>query len=103
MAPISAHARLAAGVETPRERLTRARGDLLPASPWRGALGTALEALSEPSPESIRALSWLHDALVALLPANPRRDSLEQRALRRAATALEDELATHAGHAVRSA
>jgi len=76
----------------PRERLRRALADLHPASPWTGVLTTALEVLDEPGPQRARALSWLHHALRSRLPEEPRRDTLEQRVLRRAAHALEDEL-----------
>jgi hypothetical protein len=77
---------------TPRERLRRAREELHPASQWRELLTTALEAMDEPSRARTRALWWLHHALTASLPLEARRDSLEQRALRGAAMAIEDEL-----------
>jgi hypothetical protein len=85
------------GRPTPRERLRRASEDLHPASQWSGAVLTAVDALDDPSPARIRALFWLHDALAARLPDDPRGDSLEQRVLRRAVDAIEDELvADHA-------
>jgi hypothetical protein len=77
---------------TPRERLCRAREELQPNSEWRELLTTALEAMDEPSRARTRALWWLHHALTASLPIEPRRDSLEQRVLRGAAAAIEDEL-----------
>ena len=77
---------------TPRERLRRAREELHPGSPWRELLSTALEAIDEPSRARTRALWWLHHALTASLPEEAPRDSIEQRVLRRAAAAIEDEL-----------
>jgi hypothetical protein len=77
---------------TPRERLRAARADLHPSSPWRELLTTALQAVDEPGQARRRALCWLHHALTVGLPQNPSRDSLEQRVLRRAADAIEDEL-----------
>jgi hypothetical protein len=77
---------------TPRERLRTARADLHPSSPWRELLTTALQAVDETGQGRHRALCWLHHALTVRLPENPSRDSLEQRALRRAADAIEDEL-----------
>ena len=77
---------------TPRARLRKAREDLHPGSPWREMLTTALEAVDEPGHARHRALCWLHHALTVRLPENPSRDSLEQRVLRRAADAIEDEL-----------
>jgi hypothetical protein len=53
---------------------------------------TALGAVDDPSPARIRALFWLHDALTMLLPIEPGADSLEERVLRRASTAIEDEI-----------
>jgi hypothetical protein len=55
-------------------------------------LTTALEAIDDPGQARHRALCWLHHALTVRLPENPSRDSLEQRVLRRAADAIEDEL-----------
>lgn len=77
---------------SPRERLCRAHEDLHPTSEWRGALLTAVRAVDDGSPRRIRALFWLHDALTTLLPADPADDSIEHRVLRRAATAIEDEI-----------
>jgi hypothetical protein len=77
---------------TPRERLRRAHDDLHPGSTWRGAVLTALQAVDDPSPVRIRALFWLHDALTMLLPIEPGADSLEERVLRRASAAIEDEI-----------
>ena len=77
---------------TPRARLRKAREDLHADSPWREMLTTALEAVDEPGQARHRALRWLHHALTVRLPENPTRDSLEQRVLRRAADAIEDEL-----------
>jgi len=77
---------------TPRERLRSAREELHQSSTWRELLTTALEAMDEPSRARTRALWWLHHALTASLPDEPRRDSLEQRVLRGAAAAIEDEL-----------
>ena len=77
---------------SPRERLRRAREELHPGSPWRELVTTAMEAIDEPSRARTRALWWLHHALTASLPEEPRRDSLEQRVLRGAAAAIEDEL-----------
>jgi hypothetical protein len=53
---------------------------------------TAIRAVDDTSPARIRALYWLHDALTALLPEDPSGDSVEQRVLRKAAGAIEDEL-----------
>ena len=77
---------------SPRERVRRAREELHPDSPWRELLRTALEAIDEPSHARTRALWWLHHALSAPLPFEPRRDSQEQRILRGAAAAIEEEL-----------
>jgi hypothetical protein len=77
---------------TPRARLRKAREDLHPDSPWREMLTTALEAIDEPGHARQRALCWLHHALTVRLPENPSRDGVEQRVLRRAADAIEDEL-----------
>jgi hypothetical protein len=77
---------------SPRERLRRARENLHPGSDWHEVVTTALEAMDEPTQARSRALWWLHHALTAHLPAEPRRDSLEQRVLRGAAQAIEDEL-----------
>jgi hypothetical protein len=77
---------------SPRERLRRARENMHPGSDWREVLTTALEAMDEPTQARSRALWWLHHALSAQLPAEPRRDSIEQRVLRGAASAIEDEL-----------
>jgi hypothetical protein len=77
---------------TPRERLRLAREELHTDSPWRELLTTALEAMDEPGRARTRALWWLHHALTAPLPIESRRDSLEQRVLRGAAAAIEDEL-----------
>ena len=90
--PPEAPSRVPDDRNTPRERLRRAREELHPGSPWRELLTTALEAMDEPSRARTRALWWLHHALTAPLPIEPRRDSLEQRVLRGAATAIEDEL-----------
>jgi hypothetical protein len=80
-----------------RERLVRAHDELPATSAWRGALATAVRAVDEPGADRVRTLFWLHDALGGLLPADARQDTLEQRSLRRAATAIEDELvAEHA-------
>jgi len=76
----------------PRERLRRAHADLHPASTWRGAVLSALRAVDDTGPTRIRALFWLHDTLSMVLPADPSDDSLEHRVLRRAATAIEDEI-----------
>ena len=84
----------------PRERLRGAYRDLHPASTWRGAILTALRAVDDPESRArIRALFWLHDALTMLLPLEPGADSLEQRVLRTASRAIEDELV--ADHAAR--
>ena len=86
-----------------RERLRRAVDDLHPASEWREAVLTALQAVDEPSPARIQAMYWSHDALSALLPRDPADDTLEQRVLRRAAGVLEDELVAHHASALRIA
>jgi hypothetical protein len=91
------------GRPTPRERLRRASEDLHPASRWRGAVATAIDAVDDPSPARIRALFWLHDALTARLPDDARTDSLEQRVLRRAAEAIEDEIVADHASAMRIA
>jgi hypothetical protein len=77
---------------SPRERLRRAREILHQGSDWREVLTTALEAMDESSQARSRALWWLHHALTAQLPTEPRRDSFQQRVLRGAAQAIEDEL-----------
>jgi hypothetical protein len=77
---------------SPRERLRRAREDLHHGSYWREVLTTALEAIDEPGQARTRALWWLHHAITHPLPIEPHRDSLEQRVLRRAAAAIEEEL-----------
>jgi hypothetical protein len=88
---------------SPRERLCRAHADLHPASRWRGALLTALRAVDDTSPARIRALFWLHDTLTMLLPDESRADSLEQRVLRRASVAIEDEIVADHVSALRIA
>ena len=90
--PPGAPRRVSDDRNTPRERLRSAREELHPSSTWRELLTTALEAMDEPSRARTRALWWLHHALTASLPDEPRRDSLEQRVLRGAAAAIEDEL-----------
>jgi hypothetical protein len=80
-----------------RERLRRASEDLHPSSEWRGAVLAAIRAVDDAGPGRIRALYWLHDALSARLPGDPARDTLEQRVLRRAVEAIEEEVvADHA-------
>ncbi len=59
---------------------------------WRGAVLTAVRAVDDTSPSRIRVLFWLHDTLGMLLPDEPGADSLEHRVLRRASTAIEDEI-----------
>ncbi len=76
----------------PRERLCRALRDLHPSSPWRDVLSTALQAMDGPARERDRALSWLHYAISFRLPADPQRDTMEHRVLRRALSAIDDEL-----------
>jgi hypothetical protein len=88
---------------SPRERLCRAHADLHPASTWRGALLTALRAVDDTSPARIRTLFWLHDVLTMLLPDESRADSLEQRVLRRASVAIEDEIVADHVSALRIA
>jgi hypothetical protein len=87
----------------PRERLRGAYRDLHPASAWRGAMLTALRAVDDRGPSRTRALFWLHDALTMLLPLEPGADSLEQRVLRTAARAIEDELVADHASALRIA
>ena len=77
---------------TPRARLREAREDLHAGSPWREVLTTALEAIDEQGAARHRALCWLHHAIDVCLPSDSRRDSNEQRVLRAAAQAIEDEL-----------
>ena len=89
--------------ESRRERLRRALEDLYPGSPWRGVLTTALQAMDEPSQARSRALCWLHHAITVRLPADPRRDTLEHRVLRRAVTAIEEELDADDARAPRAA
>jgi hypothetical protein len=63
-----------------------------------------MRAVDDTSPARIRALFWMHDALTARLPQDLKDDSLEQRALRRAAEAVADELvADHADALLRIA
>ena len=76
----------------PREKMRRACEDLHSGSPWRGVLTTALQAMDETGPARSRALCWLHHAITARLPAEPRRDGIEHRVLRRASDAIEEEL-----------
>jgi hypothetical protein len=64
---------------------------------------TALRAVDDTGPARIRALFWLHDVLSMLLPAESRADSLEQRVLRRASVAIEDEIVAHHVSALRIA
>jgi hypothetical protein len=81
-----------------RECLRRALDDLHPSSEWRGAVQTAIEAVDDDaSPARIRALYWLHDAMSLRLPRKAAADTLEQRVLRRAVEAIEEEVV--AGHA----
>jgi hypothetical protein len=87
----------------PGERLRRAGDDLHPTSTWRGVVLTAVRAVEDTSPARIRALYWLHDALTARLPEDPSADSVEQRVLRRAAGAIEDELVADHVSALRIA
>jgi hypothetical protein len=77
--------------DTPRDRVRRALEDLNPRSPWCGVIATTLQALDEAGPSRHHALSWLHHAIIVRLPSDARRDSLEQRVLRRAAQAIEEE------------
>jgi hypothetical protein len=63
----------------------------------------ALRAVDDSSPARIRALFWLHDALTMRLPAGLSDDSLEHRVLRRAATAIEDEIVADHVSALRIA
>jgi hypothetical protein len=86
-----------------RERLRRACDDLHPSSEWRGAVLTAVEAVEDASPGRIRALYWLHDALSTRLPPKPATDTLEQRVLRRAVEAIEDEVVADHASALRIA
>ena len=88
---------------SPRERLRRAHDDLHPASTWRGAVLAALRAVDDSSPARIRALFWLHDALTMLLPRDPGADGIEQRVLRRASAAIEDEIVADHVSALRIA
>ena len=88
---------------SPRERLRRAHDDLHPASTWRGAVLAALRAVDDSSPARIRALFWLHDTLTMLLPEESHADSLEQRVLRRASVAIEDEIVADHINALRIA
>ena len=88
---------------TPRERLRRAHDDLHPASTWRGAVLAALRAVDDHGPARIRALFWLHDALTMLLPPEPGADSIEERVLRRASAAIEDEIVADHVSALRIA
>ena len=78
--------------DSPCERVRRALDDLHPGSPWCGVLTTVLQALDEAGPARHRALCWLHHAITVRLPSDPRRDTLEQRILRRAGQALDEEL-----------
>jgi hypothetical protein len=79
-----------------RRELRIARSTLSDGSPGRDVLTCALAAVEDPHAEvggaAYLALSWLHEAICALLPADPRRDGLDERILRRAAATLDEEL-----------
>jgi hypothetical protein len=81
------------GGPSARERLRRALDDLHPSSQWRGAVQAALRAVDDTGPERSRALHWLRDALSMRLPRRSAADTLEQRVLRRAVEAIEEEIA----------
>jgi hypothetical protein len=79
-----------------RQELRIAHSTLSDGSPWRDVLTCALRALDDPDggvgESGYLALSWLHEAMAELLPADPRRDGLDERILRRATAVLDEEL-----------